>query len=497
MGTLSGEVVSISLSDPAGTGTGTGSGSGTDERADCLIERRIPPVFSSAIYTIIGLAWPIFGCVFIYLLCDKTWHTFKFQIVQLFPLVVLFALIAAHFLAVCLESDRVTSLFYFFKRGMPLLFYRRFASVQEASDGLSPEDKGAASDCAEDKSGSSGAISAYGSPAITFGTRRILLSCVDELYLTFLGTLEIRSYAASGRLRKAGGETMNRADLIAKVPLSILGPAGERELIGLFRKYRPDLLVNKRLDDRLSSPIVKGQALIQSFGAVILVLALVDVSYATFSWLEIIKNYYCAQLTIRHPDLAHEAGLRREDEAPGALAEKFYEAAEDLRLHPSPFSWAYRALFANANSQAQLLSIKAETLYRMGRRDAAVEALEKALELSTTGYKAQMQLSRYLAEGGRNEEALAALAKVVKKHKEALLPRVYGEAVKMSQSDMAAEAAYKQDLADLDEEVFEDEPAWPPGGEKPLMEVWRRDDLTFIADRLILKRKARDSRENK
>ena len=324
----------------------------------------------------------------------------------------------------------------------------------------------------------------YGKAAITFGQRRVLLSAVDELYLTLLGTLEIRSYAASGRLEpRGGGPAVNRPDILVKVPLSVLGLSAEKQLVELFRAHRPDLVVNKRLTDRLASPVVKGQALIQSFGALVIVLALVDVSYATFTWLEIVKAYYGAQICLRHADEAGSfiaAGEKSE-----VAARRLFAEAEELRLHPSPVSWAYRALFANANSQAQLLSIKAETLYRLGQKDQAIDCLKQALELSTTGYKTQLQLARYLAEAGRREDAQAALAKVVKRHKEALLPRVYGQAIELKDDAAAAEARYNQDLADLDKDLFGSEPAWPPGGEKPIMEVWRRDDLTFLAERFF------------
>ena len=441
----------------------------SDSEAGPLGRRAIPPQLSSSIYTIIGFAWPVFGCVFITLLCSTDW--FALKIIPFFPLAVLLALLIGHLVASFLESERVTSFCYFFKRGMPLIFYRRFAFVEE------PMVAGADGEAQADSD-------LYGKAAITFGQRRVLLSAVDELYLTLLGTLEIRSYAASGRLEpRGGGPAVNRPDILVKVPLSVLGLSAEKQLVELFRAHRPDLVVNKRLTDRLASPVVKGQALIQSFGALVIVLALVDVSYATFTWLEIVKAYYGAQICLRHADEAGSfiaAGEKSE-----VAARRLFAEAEELRLHPSPVSWAYRALFANANSQAQLLSIKAETLYRLGQKDQAIDCLKQALELSTTGYKTQLQLARYLAEAGRREDAQAALAKVVKRHKEALLPRVYGQAIELKDDAAAAEARYNQDLADLDKDLFGSEPAWPPGGEKPIMEVWRRDDLTFLAERFF------------
>ena len=74
-------------------------------------------------------------------------------------------------------------------------------------------------------------------------------------------------------------------------------------------------------------------------------------------------------------------------------------------IRDRPYSWAYRALFANGNSQAQLLAIKAETLYRMGRKVEAVATLEEALTAKTSGFKAKLQLVRYLAEDGENKKA--------------------------------------------------------------------------------------------
>jgi hypothetical protein len=60
--------------------------------------------------------------------------------------------------------------------------------------------------------------------------------------------------------------------------------------------------------------------------------------------------------------------------------------------------------------------------------------------------------------------------------------------------EKAVPATYEKYLKVLDEEAFGSEPAWPPGGEKPIMEMWKRDDLTFLADRLLLKKNGKSAK---
>ncbi len=445
----------------------------------------MPPSLSHLVYTLIGFAWPVFGVVFLVLLCSTSW--FALNVVQLFPLAVVFALLMGHCLALALESNLATKAAYFFKNGLPLIFYRRFAFVYEPTSSTSHSSDPSSGQSAT--SATDRAALCYGQPALLIGHRRVLFEAVDELYLTFLGTLEVRSFASCGQVfakaEKAEATALNRPDVLVRIPLSILDLKEQKELVELFRKYRPGLTINERLVDRLKSPIVKGQNLIQSLGAALLVFALCDVTFATFTWLEMLKGYYGAQLCMRHPD---EAAVFAPGSDPKARAVELFDQAEQLRLHPSPFSWAYRALFANGNSQAQLLAIKAETLYRMGRKAEAVATLEEAMTAKTSGFKAKLQLVRYLAEDGENKKAQAILDEILEKHKDVLLPRVYTEALLLAHDEKAVPATYEKYLQVLDEEAFGSEPAWPPGGEKPIMEMWKRDDLTFLADRLLLKK---------
>ncbi len=424
----------------------------------------IAPALSHQIYALIGFAWPAFGILFFYLLLSNGWFSLGFSIVWLFPVVCLVALLLGHLVALSLESRRMTSVLYFFRRGMPLLFYRRFALLQTRASGEGSETLD------------------RGSPAIIFGARRILLSAVDELHLTFLGMLEIRSYAASGKVFKAAGAEgdapLNKADLLSRVPIGVLGLADQKRLVEIFRQGRPALTVNKRLEDRLNSPIVKGQAMISALGAVVFLYALFDVGYATTTWLEMSKDYYGSQLCMRHPDKAQiflSAGPGKKEKE---VALQLYDRAEQIRTHPCALYWAYRALFANGNSASQLLAIRADTLFWLGNRDQALNVLRDALKLKPTGYVVHLQLARVLAASGKRDEAHQVLDQVLEKHKDILLPRVYNYALVVDDKKAAGEL-YKKYLAELDEQVFGEEPGWPPG-ERPLMEMWRRDDLEFL-----------------
>ena len=440
-------------------------GSKGDEDLGPLSREVLAPALSHRIYVLIGFAWPAYGFLFLIMLCSNGWFALGFSIVWLFPLICFIALLLGHATAMILESRWMTSALYYFRRGMPLLFYRRFALVQTTTSGAGsdPLDRGR--------------------PAIIFGAKRILLSAADELYLTFLGALEIRSYTASGKVIAAGAKVgdapLNKADLLARVPIGALTMSDQKRLVEIFRAGRPGLTVNKRLDDRLNSPIVKGQAFISSLGAIILLYALFDVSYATFTWLEMLRDYYGSQLCLLHPEKAQlflgASGAKQEKE----IARDLYDRAEQMRTHPFALSWAYRALFANGNSAAELLAIKAETLYRFGRKDEAIAVLQDALLLKPSGYKVQLQLARMLAEGGRRDLARQILEKVLERHKDVLLPRVYIYAL-LAGDAKAADALYKKYLAELDDQVFGEEPGWPPTVEKPLLEMWRRDDLEFL-----------------
>lgn len=436
----------------------------------------LPASRSHSVYTVVGFAWPIFGFFFLVLLCTTGW--FELEPLLFFPSLVLAALFFAHLLATFLESNLLTSWLRPWRNGQPLIFYRRFMRVETAVD---KEETQVVS--------------------VLVGQRRILTSAVSELYLTLLGTLEIKSRAVSG-----GNSSEIVPDVVARLPLSCLDLEKQKRLIALFEAACPGLSINKRLRDRLASPVVRGQMLLQMLGALIITFALFDVSYATALWLTMLRSYYGAQLLLRAPRapeteyfsariIARAPSKKvgtlqvrnvQESDREGAL--KLYEGAETLRTHPFPLSWAYRALFSNKNSQAQLAAIRAETLFCLGRKEEALALLKEAIEASPSGFRTELTYARYLAAFGRKAEAVKVMQTVLEKHKDVLLPRLYE--MGLSDSEGRRREIYQASMKELDEQVFGTEPAWPPGGERPIMEMWRRDDLEFLYQ-LLLETKAK------
>lgn len=423
----------------------------SDGQADIVI-KTLNTNLSHQVYTTVGIAWPVFGFVFIVLLCSTFW--FSLEPLYIFPLLCISALFVGNLLARLLASDLVTRAVRFFKRGQPLILFKKFLDLElRASD--------------------------QALVAFTLGRRRILMTSVDELYLTMLGTLEIRSFAVSG-----SPDNKHDVDVVLRLPLSVLDLAGQKHLVSLFQLSKPGLTVNKRLTDRLQSPVVKGQMALQLVGAAVITFALFDVGYATSAWITMLRCHYGAQLLLRDsdsPDAQAFVAIKAVDNK--ARAQLLYDQAEQIRTHPFALSWACKALFNNKNSQAQLCSMRAETLYRLGHLDESIALMEEACKTSPTGFRNQIGLARYLTIKGDKKRADEVLGEVLEKHKDVLLPRVYKLAL-ITGNDLRAKQ-YDSDMAQLDEEVFGPEPAWPPGGEKPIMEMWRRDDLEFLANYLL------------
>lgn len=395
------------------------------------------------------------------MLCWTGW--FSLEPLLLFPLMAILALGLGFVWAKILESNFVTGAVRWFKNGQPLIFFDRYITLEFASDGVTVQ-------------------------AFSLGQRRILMGSVDELYLTFLGTLEVRSMAVCGENKRLFGGN-NRADVIARMPLSVLDLEKQKYLVKLFEESRPTLVTNKRLKDRLVSPVVKGQMMLQLMGALVITFALFDVSYATSAWITMLKMHYGAQLLLADPDAASEDQAFFLKAAPAAKskieqAQALYDSAENIRQHPFALSWAYKALFNNANSQAQLKAMRAQTLYKLGKLKESIALMQEACDGSPSGFKNQLILARYLYQDEQVEKAQEVLSKVLEKHKDVLMPRIYK--LSMLTTRDTREKEYKEALAELDEQVFGPEPCWPPGGEKPIMEMWRRDDLEFLSRRFIL-----------
>jgi hypothetical protein len=99
-----------------------------------------------------------------------------------------------------------------------------------------------------------------------------------------------------------------------------------------------------------------------------------------------------------------------------------------------------------------------------------------------------MQIARMLYDMGRVDQAEKQLDEAMENHKDTFLPQLYMVAVKQASPvkvDPAAQAEYVKQKAKLDEETFADEPHWPPGGNRFLHDIWFREDVEFVLNKLI------------
>ncbi len=83
-------------------------------------------------------------------------------------------------------------------------------------------------------------------------------------------------------------------------------------------------------------------------------------------------------------------------------------------------------------------------------------------------------------------EAKIEIEEAMKIKKDSFLPRGYMVALNFEHTGAGeAQKLYETYLKELDDELFGEEPAWPPGGERFLHDIWYREDLTFVFSRLL------------
>jgi hypothetical protein len=73
------------------------------------------------------------------------------------------------------------------------------------------------------------------------------------------------------------------------------------------------------------------------------------------------------------------------------------------------------------------------------------------------------------------------IKKAIGRREEALLPRLYLIALSLrSKNPTEAQKAFTEYSKYLDENLFGNDPVWPPGGERFLTDVWYKEDIDFV-----------------
>jgi hypothetical protein len=202
----------------------------------------------------------------------------------------------------------------------------------------------------------------------------------------------------------------------------------------------------------------------------------VDVIFSTFSYLEILKNYTIAKET-------GESSTSSE-----IMAEKYFDLAENIRNHPLPISWVTRKIFQTDSARSGVMQVRADALWSMNKRGAAIASMRDALEVHGKNFRAELKLARMLVAMNQTKEAYEVLDKAGAKSKKAFVPKMYVLALLHQENSPGGESAqhfYDRAMKSLDDELFKDVTGWPPGVSPYLPDVWHREDIDFVFERML------------
>jgi tetratricopeptide (TPR) repeat protein len=303
---------------------------------------------------------------------------------------------------------------------------------------------------------------------ITFGVRHVIWQAIDSVNATFWGNAQVRSRAVCGPAAR-------EADLVVKFPLGVASVAAQKAFVDRLASEHPGVSLNARLHKRVAARDLKGTALVQCLGGAFMFLVLLDVGHSTFTFLQMMKEYYLCQTSARDGDMA--------------AAKEHFAAAENILAHPIPLSWVANKLLKEGVVGAGVQQSRSEALWRLGRREEALEAARKAVQLAPDRFRFNLRLARLAAETGNLAAARRQIRLAMDNQEDTLLPYLYMIAI-LKSSEKPGQAVrlydiYVNRLIDL---VFGEEPLWPPGGNRYLHELIYLDDATFVFDRLIGKR---------
>ncbi len=470
-------------------------------------------------FTLAGTGFVFFEILFLVFYSDRFW--FSWDLVGWGVPAALLMAGVAHFFLWAAESPAGCRYFGLIWKGSPPMVYWRWITLEEplgasgmnafpeaqakaiekeaeTSEGTEKQDAESSEDKAEpDNVEALEPITPLPAPykgnaAITFGNRRVLLTAIDELALTFWGNLHIRSYSLTGKREKLGksGQPGKTAppELVFKIPFSVVDQPKQKLLIETIQKYRPDVVLNKRLTKRLDSNELPAASSIQLFGAAFLFWVLMDVGHSTFTYLEMLKGYHLAQFIIRHPEdleLTKTVAPLNEKEAK-AEAQKCFDRAEDLRTHPLPWSWVTNELLSKGSVAAGAQEARSEALWFLGNKEESIKAVEEALKFSPKSFRYNLRMARLFYDLGKLPEARSQIRQAIDSHRDSLLPRLYMVALLEATKDQPkAHRFYEIYAEELDYEVFGTEPHWPPGGNTFVHDIWYKDDLEFVLNKLV------------
>jgi tetratricopeptide (TPR) repeat protein len=421
------------------------SGKVDESHGDLKMDKPIPTNWGYRGFVVVSCAFVVFELIFVILYSSTSW--FGTDIRYLGIPVVLFLLPVSHQILLSFERKLLLQIASPIRNGLPLILYWNWLKL--------------------------------GDSALTIGLRKVAYSTVDELKLTIWGNLHVRTRALrlgtagsadSSPVEKAGAN--ESTDLIFKLPLGVVSPPFQKKFVETIEAANPNVLINTRLRKRLSQKDVAASQMIGVMGAAVLLIVLLDLGQASYTYLDVLKNYYHADLSARK----HEK----------ADSERYFEQGEKLLKESLPMSWIKIKFFDEGNGAAGVKVARAEALWHIGRQQEAVDECRNALKLSPKAFRINLRLARMLNAMDSPKEARAEIEEAMKIKEDSFLPRGYMVALEFERSGKDdAQKLYETYLKELDDQLFGEEPVWPPGGERFLHDIWYRDDLTFVFDKLL------------
>lgn len=416
-------------------------------------------------YGLVKVSYALFAVFFIYCFSEPGWFSVNLTYVGL-PIILVFLLIA-HLIQVSLESKISCRIFSFIFKGRPPVFYLNWVKLVDCDTAGSEEQSQA-------------------KPAFVYGLKRIKLDLIDGIDLSIWGNLLIKSSCYQGSVTEEEQSSLGpyEADVIAKVPVGAASLTSLKEFVEAVRDSNPSLNLNKRLSRKLESKIVKGEELIKTLGAAFLLLVLLDLGYSTSHFLEMQKHYYLSSAVHKRADLMKEFGGGGDRKA---FSESEFAQGERLFKERFPISLVQRALFDHGSAAGGVWQARAEALWSLGRRKDAIASLAKAHELYPKSLKLMIELARWKVKSGDLQGSRKVLSMAMEEHGEDLLPCLYMIAAdkKDTKSGDVTERSCRSYLKVFDENVFGEEPWWPPGGNRFMSERFYREDLLFLSESLL------------
>ncbi|MBX9952404.1 MAG: tetratricopeptide repeat protein [Candidatus Obscuribacterales bacterium] len=409
------------------------------------MDKPIPTAWGYRGFVLVSATFIIFELIFVTLYSSTSW--FDTDIRYLGIPVVILLLPITHQILLSFERKLLLKIASPLRNGLPLVLYWNWLKLEEK--------------------------------CLSIGLRKVAYSTIDELKLTIWGNLHIRTRALRVGAEKADELGASReqtriepTDLIFKLPLGVVSPHFQKLFVETVQKANPEVMLNKRLKKRLAQQDISASQMVGVMGAAFLLIVLLDLGQASYTSLEVLKNYYLADLHARK----HE----------NAEAERCLQQGDRLIAGALPMSWIKTKFFDEGNGAAGVKIARAEALWQMDRREDAISECRNALKLSPKGFRINLRLARMLSAMGSAQEAKAEIEKAMEANKDSFLPNEYMMALELDASGAdKARKLYDTYLKELDEEVFGEEPVWPPGGERMIHNVWYREDLTFLFQRLF------------